>query len=62
MLRELGIDRLSIEDRLALVQEIWESIAAEAEQIPSRKLSAASLSDGWPPMRLILAMSFPGKK
>ena len=25
----LGIDRLSREDRLALVQEIWDSVAAE---------------------------------
>lgn len=25
----LGIDRLSVEDRLALVHEIWDSIAAE---------------------------------
>jgi putative addiction module component (TIGR02574 family) len=33
-LRELGIDKLSIEDRLILVQEIWDSIAAEAEHIP----------------------------
>jgi putative addiction module component (TIGR02574 family) len=28
----LGIDRLSIAERIALVQEIWDSIAAEAEQ------------------------------
>ncbi len=33
-LRALGIDRLSVEDRLHLVQEIWESIAAEVEQSP----------------------------
>ena len=26
---DLGIDRLSREDRLALVQEIWDSVAAE---------------------------------
>ena len=26
---QLGIDRLSREDRLALVQEIWNSVAAE---------------------------------
>lgn len=26
---EFGIDRLSREDRLALVQEIWDSVAAE---------------------------------
>jgi putative addiction module component (TIGR02574 family) len=33
-LRALGIDRLSVEDRITLVQEIWESIAAEVEQSP----------------------------
>jgi putative addiction module component (TIGR02574 family) len=33
-LRALGIDRLSVEDRLALVQEIWDSIAAEVEKSP----------------------------
>ncbi|MHB1421862.1 MAG: addiction module protein [Gemmataceae bacterium] len=32
-LKDLGIDQLSIEDRLVLVQEIWDSIAAEAEQL-----------------------------
>jgi putative addiction module component (TIGR02574 family) len=33
-LQALGIDRLSIAERIALVQEIWDSIAAEAEQSP----------------------------
>lgn len=28
-LAELGIDRLSVEDRIALVQEIWDSVAGE---------------------------------
>ena len=28
-LQALGIDRMSIEDRIALVQAIWDSIAAE---------------------------------
>ena len=28
-MKDLGIDRLSIEERLVLVQEIWDSIAAE---------------------------------
>jgi len=28
-MKALGIDRLSVEDRLALVHEIWDSIAAE---------------------------------
>ena len=30
----LGIDRLSVAERIALVQEIWDSIAAEVEQAP----------------------------
>ena len=33
-MRSFGIDRLSVEDRLALVQEIWDSIAASPEQVP----------------------------
>ena len=33
-MKELGIDRLSVEDRLALVQEIWDSIAADIERAP----------------------------
>jgi putative addiction module component (TIGR02574 family) len=33
-MKSLGIDRLSIADRLVLVQEIWDSIAAAPEEIP----------------------------
>ncbi len=33
-LQALGIDRLSVEERIALVEEIWDSIAAEVEQLP----------------------------
>ena len=33
-MKELGIDRLSVADRLALVQEIWDSIAATPEEVP----------------------------
>src|SRR4051812_6322345 len=33
-LQELGIDRLSAEDRLALAEAIWESVAREMEQDP----------------------------
>ena len=29
-----GIDRLSISERIALVHEIWDSIASEAEHAP----------------------------
>ena len=31
-LQALGIDRWSVDERLALVQEIWDSIAIEAER------------------------------
>ena len=33
-LTALGIDRLSVEERLTLVQEIWDSIAPEVEDAP----------------------------
>jgi len=32
ILRELGIDRLSLDQRLDLMHEIWESISAEGGQ------------------------------
>lgn len=35
MLRSLGIDRLSREERLTLVQEIWDTIAAEDQPLLS---------------------------
>ena len=34
MLQALGIDQLSIPERIRLVQEIWDSIAAEIEHTP----------------------------
>jgi len=36
-LRSLGIDRLSVEERLALVEDLWDSIAGES--------AATSLTD-----------------
>jgi putative addiction module component (TIGR02574 family) len=33
-LTALGIDQMSIDDRLALVEAIWDSIAAHPEQLP----------------------------
>ncbi|MFN4257876.1 MAG: addiction module protein [Gemmataceae bacterium] len=30
----MGLDQLSVAERLALVEEIWDSIAAEVEKIP----------------------------
>lgn len=52
-MKDLGIDRLGVEDRLALVQEIWDSIAAESdESLPTdgqrreleRRLAASATS------------------
>jgi putative addiction module component (TIGR02574 family) len=33
-MKDLGIDRMSPEDRLKLVQESWDSLAVEADQAP----------------------------
>jgi putative addiction module component (TIGR02574 family) len=33
-LKSLGIDQLSVAQRILLVEEIWDSIAADAEQLP----------------------------
>lgn len=33
-LKSLGIDRLSVEERLALVEDIWDSIAPESAALP----------------------------
>ena len=33
-LEALGIDRLSVAERIALVQAIWDSIPAEADAVP----------------------------
>ncbi len=33
-LKQLGIDRLSVAERILLVEKIWDSIADESEQLP----------------------------
>ena len=33
-MKDLGIDRLSAQDRFALMQEIWDSLAPEIEKEP----------------------------
>lgn len=33
-LKSLGIDRLSVEERMALVEDIWDSIALESSALP----------------------------
>jgi putative addiction module component (TIGR02574 family) len=42
-MKDLGIDRLSVADRLALVQEIWDSIAADIEQVPLTESQKAEI-------------------
>ena len=34
MLKSMGIDRLSVAERILLVEEIWDSIAMEEGEIP----------------------------
>jgi putative addiction module component (TIGR02574 family) len=33
-LETLGINKMSIDDRIALIEEIWDSVVAEQEQTP----------------------------
>lgn len=42
-LKSLGIDRLGIEERLALVDELWNSIAADSAAIPLTDAQRAEL-------------------
>ena len=37
-----GIDRLSVEEKILLVEELWDSIASEAEKVP---ISASQLEE-----------------
>ncbi|MGH8643841.1 MAG: addiction module protein [Gammaproteobacteria bacterium] len=41
--KSLGIDRLGIEERLALVEELWDSIAADSAAIPLTDAQCAEL-------------------
>ncbi len=42
-IEELGLDRLSLEDRLAVAEAIWESVAREAEGTPITEAQRAEL-------------------
>ena len=42
-LESLGIHRLSVEERIALVQQIWDSIAPEVHQAPLTPAQRAEL-------------------
>ena len=41
--KSLGIDRLGIEERLALVEEIWDSISVDSAAIPLTDSQRAEL-------------------
>ena len=41
--KTLGIDRLNIDERLALVEEIWASICVDAKAFPLTDLQRAEL-------------------
>ena len=42
-LKSLGIDRLSIDERLTLVEELWDSIAKDAAAVPVTDAQRAEL-------------------
>lgn len=42
-LKTLGIEHLGIEERLALVEEIWDSIAVDSAEVPLTQSQRAEL-------------------
>ena len=42
-LHALGIDSMSVEDRIALVKDIWDSVAIDAGLLPPSTLEKAEL-------------------
>jgi putative addiction module component (TIGR02574 family) len=42
-IKSLGIDRLPVEERLRLVEEIWDSIAADTAAVPLTDAQRAEL-------------------
>ena len=42
-LKSLGIDQLSVEERLALVEELWDSIAESTGKLPLTEAQQAEL-------------------
>lgn len=42
-IKSLGIDRLGVDERLKLVEEIWETIGAEGESVPITPAQRAEL-------------------
>jgi putative addiction module component (TIGR02574 family) len=46
-IESLGIDRLSVDERLALVGAIWDSIAAEVERAPLSETLKQEVDRRW---------------
>lgn len=42
-LKSLGVDRLNVEERIELVEQIWESIASEGHALPITDAQRAEL-------------------
>jgi putative addiction module component (TIGR02574 family) len=42
-LQELGVDRWTIEERLALAQQLWDSVATDLDQQPLTEAQRAEL-------------------
>ena len=42
-IKSLGIDRLGVEDRLALLEQIWDSIPADSAAVPLTEAQRAEL-------------------
>ena len=42
-IKSLGIDRLGVEDRLALVEQIWDSLAEDSAAVPLTDAQRAEL-------------------
>jgi putative addiction module component (TIGR02574 family) len=49
LLNSLGIDRLSIEQRIQLAEAIWDSLEAEAEPLPLTEAQKQELDRRSPP-------------
>lgn len=43
LMTSLGIDRLSLDDRFLLLEELWDSIAANPDDVPLTDAQAADL-------------------
>lgn len=44
-IKSLGIDRLPVEERLILVKEIWDSMAAESDAVPLTDAQRAEIQE-----------------